>query len=383
MKIAYIYPQFARLAGTERVLIDKMNYLADNAGVEVLMVTYEQGSHPMAYPLSSKVKHIDLDVRFYTLYRHNIIIKLYKRYMYGKLLQRRFNRLMADVRPDIVVATTFHGNIMNMIASCPYKFAKVLESHIDKRFVHNNDPVNLNKWATRLRSIYDMYVLNRVSCNFDVVVALNDRDADDWSTKLRTIVIPNIVHLNDTGRYSKHDSKRVIFVGRYNFQKGIPDLFSVWKLVYKLHPDWCLDLYGDGDLRDIPYSESDCLAFNINVHKPDSNIIERYIESSIFVLTSLYEPFGLVMPEAMSCGLPVVAFDCPSGPANIITDGVDGFLVKDRNLSLFVDRMCQLIDSYDLRVSMGKAAICSSQRYSATNIMGQWLDLFNELLSVA
>ena len=70
MKVAYIYPHFISLAGTERVLINKMNYLADKAGIDVMMVTYEQGSHPIAYPLSSKVNHIDLDIRFYSLYQY-------------------------------------------------------------------------------------------------------------------------------------------------------------------------------------------------------------------------------------------------------------------------------------------------------------------------
>jgi len=83
----------------------------------------------------------------------------------------------------------------------------------------------------------------------------------------------------------------------------------------------------------------------------------------------------------MSCGLPVVAFDCPSGPANIITDGVDGFLIKDRNVNQFADRLCQLIESPDLRRTMGKAAILSSQRYSPNRIMAQWMSLFKELIN--
>ena len=145
--------------------------------------------------------------------------------------------------------------------------------------------------------------------------------------------------------------------------------------------DWHLDLFGDGNLAEIPYSEEERLIKNIHVHQPDSNIFERYLESSVFVLTSVFEPFGLVIPEAMSCGLPVVAFDCPSGPANIITDGIDGFLIKDRNINLFADRICQLIESPDLRLSMGKAAIESSQKYSADVIMPQWISFFNELLA--
>ena len=291
--------------------------------------------------------------------------------------------MINKTNPDIVITTTYHGTIMSMINACPVPFSKILESHIDKRYVQNNDSMDMGAWTNRMRSKILMKDLIHKASKFDMLIALNLKDAEDWLKIIKTQVIPNVVHLNDTGRFSNVESKRVIFVGRYIYQKGIPDLFSIWQLVNKRHPDWRLDLYGDGDIRDIHLPESERSDLNIFVHKPDSNIIERYIESSIFVLTSLYEPFGLVMPEAMSCGLPVVAFDCPSGPANIITDGVDGFLIKDRNVRLFADRICQLIESYDLRVSMGKAAICSSQRYSATNIMGQWLDLFNELLSVA
>lgn len=381
MKIAYVYPQFARLAGTERVLIDKMNYLADQKGVEVMMVTYEQGTHPFAYPLSPKVKHVDLDLRFYQLYQYNSIVRLFKWCQYSKLLKRRFNQLMEESIPDIVITTTYHCNIMKMIDDCPTCFVKILESHIDKRFIHSNDPANYRNWRTRLRSLYNLKVLTRKSCKFDVLVALHSKDAVDWPHGLNTRVIPNIVHLNDTGRICNYNSKRVIFVGRYIYQKGIPDLLRIWRIVHKRHPDWHLDMYGDGDVQEVPCSEEARLQMNIHVHQSDVNIFERYLESSIFVLTSLFEPFGLVMPEAMSCGLPVVAFDCPSGPASIITDGVDGFLIKDRDVNLFADKLCSLMESSDLCHSMGKAAILSSQRYSADRIMIQWMDLFNELLA--
>ena len=83
----------------------------------------------------------------------------------------------------------------------------------------------------------------------------------------------------------------------------------------------------------------------------------------------------------MSCGLPVVAFDCPFGPADIITDGVDGYLIEDRDVELFAQRVGQLISDYDLRVKMGKAGIASSKRYQASRIMPQWIQLFEQLTS--
>ena len=79
MKIVYVYPKFTALAGTERVLIDKMNYLANQEDIEVIVITHEQGNHPFAYPLSSKVTHVDLNVRFLTLFKYNIIVRLIKR----------------------------------------------------------------------------------------------------------------------------------------------------------------------------------------------------------------------------------------------------------------------------------------------------------------
>ena len=120
---------------------------------------------------------------------------------------------------------------------------------------------------------------------------------------------------------------------------------------------------------------------DIHVYEPSADIMNKYKENSILLLTSLYEPFGLVLPEAMSCGLPVIAFDCPYGPSDIITDGVDGFLIKNRDIEMFADKVCQLIENEELRRRMGKNGIISSQRYRADVIMPKWISLFEELTS--
>ena len=112
-----------------------------------------------------------------------------------------------------------------------------------------------------------------------------------------------------------------------------------------------------------------------------NTIFEKYKQCSILILTSRYEPFGLVLPEAMSCGLPVVAFDCPYGPADIISDGKDGFLVVNRNDEVFAEKVCLLIENPELRMSMGMAGILSSRRYEASLIMSEWLLLFEKLIS--
>lgn len=379
MKIVYIYPQVAERAGTERILTDKMNYLAEQFGHEIVLLTYEQCSRPLAFPLSPKVKHVDLEMRYYPYYRYNLFTRLYKWRQLDKVLQKRYNDFMAGFHPDIVITTTSYARPVEMVCRCPITSARVLESHIDRLHIMNNDPVNRRNPKEWLLGYFDMCILIRNARKFNVLVALNQPDADDWSRFLKTTVITNTVHLNPTGQQAHLEKKHVIFVGRYTLQKGIPDLFKIWEIVHARYPDWHLDLYGEGGMRDEIISMAQRLDANINVHNPSSSIFDCYLDSSIFVLTSLYEPFGLVLPEAMSCGLPVVAFDCPYGPANIITDGVDGYLIKERRRDLFAEKLCLLIESRDLRVKMGHAALQSSKRYSPSFIMPLWENLFRKL----
>lgn len=380
MKLLYVYPKFTSAAGTERVLIDKINYFASQEGYDVLLLTYEQGHHSFVYPVSHNVKHIDLGVRYYELYNYGRLSRLFKWRQYNKLLEQRFSNVVLDYKPDIVVSTTYYITILSVIASCKIPFVKVLESHIDKRYIHSNDPLNKTSYLHWLRTWFEMRSLMSKSSCFDVLVALSKDDASDWSTYLNTVIIDNLVHLNPMGRLCTHQSKRVIFVGRYTWQKGIEDLLKIWTIVYSKHSDWHLDMYGDGDLMDYLMKKVDDLHSNIHVNPPAKDIFSQYLNSSILLVTSNYEPFGLVMPEAMSCGLPVVAFDCPSGPAKIISDGIDGYLIKDRDFYLFADKVCSLIESPELRIRMGQAAVDSSMRFSPDNIMPKWECLFQELL---
>lgn len=380
MKIVYVYPILAHLAGTERVITDKMNYLADNAGYEVYLLTYEQGSHRLSFPLSSKIRHVDLDVRFFPLYNYNRFTRWYKELVLRKLLRKKFNFFIGEISPDIVIAPTYYVDAISIIAECPGNFVRILESHIDKRFILANDPVNNRGFLKRIRTSLEQCIGTRYSRRFDLLVALSQNDADDWSKYLKTTVIPNVVHLQEGGVYSQLVNKRVIFAGRLMEQKGIFDLLKIWEMIHRLHPDWYLDLYGEGELRERVVLKATQQQINLRVHEPTDDILKEFCESSIFILTSLYEPFGLVLVEAMSCGLPVVSFDCPYGPSNIIHDGEDGFLIPDRDISLFVKRVCELMESFELRKKMGRKGIQSSKRYSQDEIMPQWINLFNNLI---
>lgn len=370
MKIVYLYPSLAIWGGIERVLVDKMNYLVRQYGYDVYMITSDQGNHLIPYDLDERVSFIDLDIRFHTRYQYKRLFRYLKYCQQNSLYHQRLKKQLNIIQPDILVCTTHQniGSLLRIKGSIPL----VVESHMN--FVHADTMVQ------QLRTFFNNYWIGKA----EAVVTLTDGDAEDWRRVSSHVhVISNVVSLNDTNQYSDNTCKRVLFIGRFAEQKGIGDLLVVWQKVYPKFPDWHLDLYGEGELWEKYEHEAKTMNMNINLHKPTSQIFEVYRHSSVFVLSSVYEPFGLVMPEAMSCGLPVVAFDCPYGPASIIAEGEDGFLIPDRDHQKFADKLCLLMESLELRQQMGKKAIESSKRFTAKEIMPMWKQLFEHLASLS
>ena len=116
-----------------------------------------------------------------------------------------------------------------------------------------------------------------------------------------------------------------------------------------------------------------------HLNGPTSNIQQEYINSSIFVFSSRFEGFGMVLVEAMACGLPVVSFDCPCGPKDIVRDGEDGILVENGNIDLLASSLSRLMNDETLRQSMSKAGLKNVQRFNIEQIAEQWRLLFESL----
>lgn len=370
MKLLYVDNSLAIHGGLERVLTDKLNWLVEDGACEVCLITANQGNRPIVFPLSPKVKYYDIGIMFHQVYRYSG----WKRYHLLLKLHRLFRYQIAEMihlfSPDIIVCTRLDciSDVIKVRGAIPV----VYESH------HSFLAYKFEKysWLQRIRVKFWHHALKKVQ----MIIALTQGDALEWKKiNPHVQVIPNVVHLNDMKIFSDCCAKSVIFVGRYSYQKNIQSLLQIWELISQRFPDWQLHIFGGyGDQNDIFQSNIN-IRNNIFIHPPTNAILEEYINSSILLMTSRFEPFGLVLPEAMSCGLPVVAFDCPYGPADIITDGIDGFLIKNRNIEEFVDKVCMLIEDKDLRHRIGMAGALSSQRYRADVVMPQWLDLFMQL----
>lgn len=370
MRILYVFRSLAIWGGIERVLVEKMNYLSSVYDYDVYMITSDQGNHPIPYHLEDTVRIEDLNIRFHQQYQYII----FKRKWVAKKLKHIYEQRLAErirqVQPDIMVCTTADhiDSLVKLKGSTPL----IVESHsICLRTIEYGNYWLQRKW-------YRYHYLKALS-KVDVIVALTEGDANEWrKVHPHVVVIPNIVHLND-GPVSTLNNKRVIWVGRFDYQKRPMEMVKIWEKIQPQIPDWQLDMYGEGEQWQELKDKVRSLAMNIKVHQPTGRIFDCYRESSILVSTSLFEPFGLVIPEAMSCGLPVVAYDSFYGPSDIITDGIDGFLISKRSLEKIVDRICQLIDHFDLRVKMGKSGIEKSKKYAKRCIMPLWKQLFDRL----
>ncbi len=371
MRILYLFRSLAVWGGIERILVDKMNYFVSHYGYDVYMLTSDQGNHAIPYHLDESVHFEDLNIRFHQKYQYSVILRPFIVTHLKHLYEKRLAKRMFQIQPDIIVCTT--ADPIDSIIKLKGKTPLIIESHsICSRTIEQGSLWLSRKW-------YRYHYLKQLS-QAAVVVTLTEGDAVEWrKVHHHVVVIPNMVHLND-GSQSTQVNKRIIFVGRFDYQKRPMEFIRIWRKVHLKHPDWHLDIYGDGEqfseLRQM-IRPSD---MNILIHQPTSRIFDCYRESSILVSSSLFEPFGLVIPEAMSCGLPVVAYDCPYGPACFIENGITGFLVKEGSVDDFVNKLCLLMEDNILRTKMAKASVTVSKRFSAAKIMPQWNRLFSQLL---
>ena len=192
----------------------------------------------------------------------------------------------------------------------------------------------------------------------------------------RIEVIPNMLTIIPK-RVIDYNAKRVISAGRYMYEKGFDRLLEAWNLLPNQYNDWHLYIFGNEDRTPYQYIV-DQYDMNHHVHLMPATpeIVEEFSKSSLFVLSSRFEGFGLVLAESMSCGLPCVSFDCPYGPRDIITDEEDGLLVENGNIKALAKAIERLMADESLRRSMGEKAIINVARFNQETIMRQWNQLF-------
>lgn len=397
MRIVYCTIECSSAAGTERTLALQANWFADR-GAEVHIVTTDRAKNPTnAFRFSERIVFHHLAIDYEETDGRHSVGKYIRRWKKGRLHRRRLTELLTAIRPDVTVALFNHeATFLHKIKD---ESKKVEQFHFSHDFVRLHlEAAGLPRWRQWLLC-FTQWRRRRHIRHYDAFVVLTEedartweRDADVWGRRaLQTAgtrpaalrVLPNAVALCPPSG-ADAGARRVISVGRLSREKGFDKLLEAWSLVAPLHPDWTLDIYGRGELEDDLRRDIGRLGLAecVRLCPPTPDIEQRYLAASIYAMTSRNEGFPMVLPEAMACGLPCVSFACPCGPAEIITDGEDGYLVPPGDVRALADRLLELMGDEELRRRMGAAARRNIRRFAPGAVMERWEALFSELCGV-
>lgn len=365
MKLLYITNGINAAGGLERVLSIKASYLADHYGYEVSILSLNDNHLNPFYKFSDKINMFSITVKGNPL-------KYFVHYTKG------IRKVVNQIQPDIIsvcddgIKGFFIPKIL--ITDIPI----IYERHASVKLNFNRENKSFYKI---LKSKLESFLIRKLATNFEKFIVLTEGNLQEW-TGHNLKVIPNPLSF-----YPKEQAtlknKCVIAVGSHSYNKGYDLLLMAWQKVICVHKDWVLNIYGKKDKKStfVKQAKDLMLKKNVNFFQPVNNIQNKYIDASIMVLPSRSEGFGMVLIEAMACGLPAVSFNCPHGPADILTNGEDGFLVENGNTEKLASHILKLIEDVNLRMEMGTKAKENVERYLPEIIVKQWDELFKSLVS--
>ncbi|MBQ3699687.1 MAG: glycosyltransferase family 4 protein [Prevotella sp.] len=378
LKLVYTTPALYMAGGVERVLTLKANYFAEQFGYDITIILTEGKDKPLFYPLSDKIKVINLDINFEELWTCSFVRKII---VYLKK-QRRFRKALTNelmsIRPDITVSLLRRE--INFITGIKDGSRKIGEMHINRANYRNFNTEQTNFLKRLFAKFWSNSLLSHLQ-KLDKLIVLTEIDRETWTELNNVVAIPDPLSFTPSS-ISPLVEKRVVAIARYSHEKGIDLLLQAWSQVEKSNGEWRLDVFGDGDrttyeqqIAQLCIDRSRCV-----LHGRTNNVEQEYCNSSLFVLSSRFEGFGMVLTEAMACGLPVVSFDCPWGPRSIITDGEDGLLAENGNVAALASKLSMLMGDATLRKTMAQTAVRNVQRFSMVKVAERWKSLFDELI---
>lgn len=359
MRLLYITNGINGSGGLERVLSVKASYLAEYYNYDVYILVLNGTDQNRFYAFSPKIQF------------HSVAVKG-NPIQYVKDYKDGIQKIVQEIEPD-VISVCDDGLKAFFIPQFLKTKAKIIyERHVSKLIEAKNTDGFVKTAVTTVK----WQLMEKLARNFSKFVVLTQGNKKEW-TSLRNIeVIANPLSFYPS-QSSDLNSKIVICVGKIAYQKGQDILVRAWEKVHQHHPDWQLHLYGKENLK---FLNTNSLDHNIHFFPPTKDIMDKYLESAVYVMSSRFEGFGMVLIEAMACGVPCVSFNCDYGPSDIITDGEDGYIVKKENEQELAEKLSILIKDENKRIRFGKKAKENVRPYNVENIVAQWDQLFKKLI---
>lgn len=358
--------------GIEKAVISQANLFAEKYPVEIISV-YRMPNSP-AYPLDPriKVRYLLKDVpnrqEWHEALRARRPLALFResfralRTLWGKKLAVR--RTVRSIHDGILITTRNEDNVVLSRLGDPkvWKIGQIHEDHCFKR-----------KYMRAFR---------RGTSGLDVLVLLTPglvEEVRQWvpaDAKTRLVTVPNFLEHFPAPFSLDEKEKRILAVGRLDYEKGFDRLLRCFARISPLRPDWTVRIVGDGEEQALLERLIAELGLEgkavLTGRLPPSGVEEEMKKASVYAMTSTNEGVAFVLLEALSCALPIVAYDVRIGPAAVIRQGVDGYLVPDGDEDALVEKLLALMDDQTLRRTMAEAALRHAGEYSREKVAGLW-----------
>ena len=359
-KIAIVRYNLSKIGGAEKVAINMANELSQNYKTYLISILLDED------------KSINYDISF------DVEVKSF---FYGDLRVRRviipamikLRKYLINNEIDIVFSIAPSTNIIIFLATLGLNIKTVFCDHHSLEF----------------QDTFSRKIQRYIGAKFfDKIVTLTEEDKNryrkDFSLRNEKVTsIYNWMESTEKKKGYKSSSKKLITVGRFDSQKGYDYLSRVAVNVLSEYPDWQWDIYGSGEesikIKLIEELEKGKVLSQVNFMGNVKGIENIYPNHAIYIMTSRYEGLPLVLLEAKQYGLPIVSFDCPTGPSEIILDGENGYLIKNFDVKQMSQKIIELIRNDELRLRFSRNAMLDTDKFNKKRIIEQWIELIEEM----
>ena len=355
--ILILVDQFYLHGGIEKLVAIKANYWADKFGYKVIIVSTEQQDNEKIYPLSDKVIFEDLDINFHrgvSFFHHKNLKKL-------SLNFRKVKNTIKTYNPDLILVASH----IPMTYLLPFVKTK---AKIAKEF-HFSKHARIDTQKDKLFQI--------IENKYDFLIVLSEEEKQFYNSD-KAVVIPNPIEISTaiTLQDIKNKERIAAAILRFAPVKQLDKMVAAWEIFHQNEKDWKLFIYGDTQeayYKEIKQLVEEKKLENTIIFKGKTNNVYKALqEVSILLMTSANECFPMVILEANSCGVPVISFDSPTGPRNIIQNNVDGIIVALNDINVFAKHLTALAANDKMRIEMSIYAVENSKKYQLDKIMDLW-----------